>query len=259
MMCLQLPAVNKPSQHPGPHWLGWLRVAPRALHSIPPPSSIAIFSPLIFHSYSFFFFPFLPLFSLFLFAVLFSFLFGVLSSFLPLTHLHIPHQPSILFTCFSLCICVYLTFWEPLHCMPIHIAPLLVVLVYRPAYTCISHNCDTRYNCLFLSPALKECTGCQHHPPVAAPLFALGFWWISRSPVVRASPRCPVCEVSLSGLKPRNEEQRESHGPEGWVRTLLWRINTAHKCLVAPRCVIWQTHSWGNTLCGLLRSQQWTQ
>lgn len=150
MMCLQLPAVNKPSQHPGPHWLGWLRVAPRALHSIPPPSSISIFSPLIFHSYSFFFFPFLPLFSLFLFAVLFSFLFGVLSSFLPLTHLHIPHQPSILFTCFSLCICVYLTFWEPLHCMPIHIAPLLVVLVYRPAYTCISHNCNTRYNCLFL-------------------------------------------------------------------------------------------------------------
>lgn len=65
MMCLQLPAVNKPSQHPGPHWLGWLRVAPRALHSIPPPSSISIFSPLIFHSYSFFFFPFLPLFSLF--------------------------------------------------------------------------------------------------------------------------------------------------------------------------------------------------
>lgn len=65
MMCLQLPAVNKPSQHPGPHWLGWLRVAPRALHSIPPPSSISIFSPLIFHSYSFFFFPFLLLFSLF--------------------------------------------------------------------------------------------------------------------------------------------------------------------------------------------------
>lgn len=61
MMCLQLPAVNKPSQHPGPHWLGWLRVVPRALHSAPPPSSISVISLLIFHSYFFFFFPFLPL------------------------------------------------------------------------------------------------------------------------------------------------------------------------------------------------------
>lgn len=62
--------MNKHSQHPGPCWLGWLRVLPRVLSYN---SSTSVFPLLIFYSYSSVSLPFLSLLS---FSVLLSFLFA---------------------------------------------------------------------------------------------------------------------------------------------------------------------------------------
>lgn len=107
MMCLQLPAVNELSQHPGPHWLEWLRVVPRALHSTPPPSSISVL-PI---NPSLIFLLFIPLpptsYLSSLFAVLLSFLFWAFFS--QLTLFPSAKHPLHIFCFFlSLCGCHYI-------------------------------------------------------------------------------------------------------------------------------------------------------
>lgn len=187
-------------------------MAPRALHSTTPPSFISVSSLLIFHSYSFSFFPFLPLLSVF--YLLFSSA-SSSDSFLLIQHPRLSlnffslllsqasssHLPFSLCNSLSLSVGV-ITLDTNLDC-PITCHPHVQVL-------CIFYTYNSNCNSLCLSLAPTHRSNCQHHPPVAAALFALGFGRISRSPVVSPFSRWPVCGVSLSGLRPRNEEQRET-------------------------------------------------
>lgn len=172
-------------------------MAPRAPHSAPPPSSISVFSPLIFHSRSLSFFPFFPLPSFFI-------------------------QLPLLFSSSAK---------HPLHIFPTFFSPNVLLSFSLAGFRSRAYDCWSHF-VYHVGPSTR-----QLHPPVAAARVYFGVFRVScRSSVSSLPPPHPACEVSLSGLRPRNEERREGRRPRGWARTQYSSGLTQH-------ISVWLRHS----------------